>query len=261
MTEKMNTHTFFDSHLHIIDPNYPLIANNGFMPEAFSVKDYHASLAAHHVIGGAVVSGSFQGFDQDYLIAALKALGPNFVGVTQVPHTVSDQTLLKLHEAGVRALRFNLFRGGSESLAHLESMAKRVAALLDWHVELYLDASNLPELSSIIKRLPAVCIDHLGMRQAGFRDLLHLVESHDCFRVKATGFGRVDFDCTTAVKSIYQANPQALIFGTDLPSTRAPRAFQSSDIDSVYDALGESASQQVFVENALTLYKPAAILS
>ncbi len=33
--------------------------------------------------GGAIVSGSFQGFDQRYLIASLQALGKGFVGVAQ----------------------------------------------------------------------------------------------------------------------------------------------------------------------------------
>ena len=36
-------------------------------------------------MGGAVVSGSFQGFDQSYLLDALDQLGPSFVGVTQLP--------------------------------------------------------------------------------------------------------------------------------------------------------------------------------
>lgn len=30
----------FDAHCHIIDSAYPLIPNNGYMPEFFSVDDY-----------------------------------------------------------------------------------------------------------------------------------------------------------------------------------------------------------------------------
>lgn len=61
--------------------------------------------------GGAVVSGSFQGFDQDYLVAALKELGPSYVGVTQLPFSVSAEEILRLHRGGVRAIRFNFKRG------------------------------------------------------------------------------------------------------------------------------------------------------
>lgn len=56
----------------------------------------------------------FQAFDHTYLLAALKELGPNFVGVAQLPATVSDDELIPLNGAGVRAVRFNLKRGGSE---------------------------------------------------------------------------------------------------------------------------------------------------
>ena len=40
--------------------------------------------------------------------------------------------------------------------------------------------------------LPAVSIDHIGLSKAGFLTLLKLAEKG--VRVKATGFGRVDFD-------------------------------------------------------------------
>ena len=65
------------------------------------------------VVGGAVVSGSFQGFDQSYLLDALDQLGPSFVGVTQLPPSVTDEEVLALDAAGVRAVRFTLARGGS----------------------------------------------------------------------------------------------------------------------------------------------------
>jgi predicted TIM-barrel fold metal-dependent hydrolase len=82
---------YFDCHFHIIDKNFPVVPNQGFMPDAFTSEDYLDRLKAVDLCGGAVVSGSFQAFDQSYLFHALKVLGPSFVGVTQVPQTVSDQ--------------------------------------------------------------------------------------------------------------------------------------------------------------------------
>src|SRR5699024_9056315 len=32
----------FDAHFHIVDPAYPLIPNNGFLPDAFTADDYVA---------------------------------------------------------------------------------------------------------------------------------------------------------------------------------------------------------------------------
>ena len=65
----------FDAHFHIIDFNFPIIENQGYFPPNFVVEDYQNETPNLNVIGGAIVSGSFQGFDQDYLLKALKQLG------------------------------------------------------------------------------------------------------------------------------------------------------------------------------------------
>ncbi len=243
----------FDAHCHIIDPNYPLIANQGFLPDAFTVDDYLAQAEPLGMVGGAVVSGSFQGFDQRYLLAALQRLGPGFVGVTQLPEDVSDAQLLALDAAGVRALRFNLKRGGSAPLEQLEAMALRVHANLGWHVELYVDARELPDLETRLLRLPAVSIDHLGLSHAGLPSVLRLAEQG--VRIKACGFGRVDFAVAPVLQHIHRANPHALMFGSDLPSTRAPRAFEAGDIALLADALGEDGARMALWDNARRFYR------
>ena len=96
------TRRLFDAHFHIIDPRFPLLPNNGYLPEAFSCDDYRSRMKGYELSGGAVVSGSFQGYDQSYLLAALGELGPGFVGVTQVPATVTDEEVISLDRAGVR---------------------------------------------------------------------------------------------------------------------------------------------------------------
>jgi predicted TIM-barrel fold metal-dependent hydrolase len=243
----------FDAHLHIVDPRFPLVPNQGFVPEPFTVDDYRRRLSGYRLAGGAVVSGSFQAFDQTYLLDALQRLGPSFVGVTQLPAGVSDEQLVALDRFGVRALRFNLRRGGSEDLRHLERMARHVHALLGWHVELYADAAELGELAPLLLSLPAVSIDHLGLSRAGLDGLLRLVERG--VRVKATGFGRVDFEVADALRRLHAANPEALLFGTDLPSTRAPMPYGDGDVARVVDALGDEAATKVLCTNARAWYR------
>lgn len=245
----------FDSHLHIIDSRFPLVPNNGYLPEEFTCEDYLNRMKAYTLAGGAVVSGSFQAFDQTYLIAALKRLGPSFVGVTQLPATVSDEELLELDRAGVRAVRFNLKRGGSEEVSHLDSMARRVHEVAGWHVELYADSRELAGLFNTVAALPAVSIDHLGLSKEGFATLLKLVERG--VHVKATGFGRVDFDVRPALQDLYAANSESLIFGSDLPSTRAPRPYEDDDFTLVVEALGKEKACKVLYENAVRFYGPA----
>lgn len=72
----------FDAHFHIIDPRFPLVPNNGYLPDPFTAVDYRERAETLGVTGGAVVSGSFQAFDQEYLKHALTQLGPGYVGVT-----------------------------------------------------------------------------------------------------------------------------------------------------------------------------------
>jgi predicted TIM-barrel fold metal-dependent hydrolase len=248
---------YFDCHFHIIDKNFPVVPNQGFMPDAFTSENYLARVKEIDLCGGAVVSGSFQAFDQSYLFHALKVLGPSFVGVTQVPQTISEKELQELNGAGVRAVRFNVKRGGSEDIRHLENFARRVHQLAGWHTELYVDSAELADLFETLVSLPAVSIDHLGLSKAGFPTLLKLAEKG--VRVKATGFGRVDFDVRAALTDLYAANPRALMFGTDLPSTRAPRPYQDDDYTLVLETLGEENAANVFYKNAIEFYRPKRV--
>lgn len=202
--------------------------------------------------GGAVVSGSFLGFDQTYLIDSLQKLGENFVGVTQLPHDTSDEEILRLHNHGVRAVRFNVKRGGSEDLSQLDYFARRVYELAGWRAELYIDSTSLPEIASTLERLPAVSVDHLGLSEAGLKYLLSLVDKG--VRVKATGFGKVELDVVKAIREISDVNPDALMFGTDLPSTRAKRPYNHADIELIYHTVDEEQADKVLYKNAMKWY-------
>lgn len=245
----------FDAHFHIIDNRFPLVPNKGFVPDPFTCEEYLQRMARYRLAGGAVVSGSFQAFDQTYLVAALQTLGPSFAGVTQVPATVSDAELVALDRVGVRAIRFNLRRGGSAEIQHLDSLARRAHEVVGWHAELYVDSGELASLYPALAALPCVCIDHLGLAKEGFATLRKLATKG--VYVKATGFGRVDFDVQNALKDLYSANPDSLLFGTDLPSTRAPRPYGDNDFSLVVEALGAEGAAKVLYENAARLYRPA----
>jgi hypothetical protein len=67
--------------------------------------------------------------------------------------------------------------------------------------------------------------------------------------VKATGFGRVDLDVEATLRAL---DPSALLFGTDLPGTRARRPFARADLDLV-----RRVAPSALVENPRRLYLPA----
>lgn len=243
----------FDAHFHIIDSRYPLVPNQGYLPPAFTAADYRARVEQLNITGGAVVSGSFQAFDQQYLVAALQELGPGFVGVTQVPADITDGEIQRLHEAGVRAVRFNVQRGGSEGVEHLERLSRRVFDLVGWHTELYINAVMLKDLLPVLKQLPGVSIDHLGLSKEGLPYLLELV-SYGA-KVKATGFSRCNFNVVEAMQEIMDVNPAALMFGTDLPSTRAPEPFRDEDVQLIKDNFSREQARRILYQNGQDFYR------
>jgi predicted TIM-barrel fold metal-dependent hydrolase len=244
---------FFDSHFHIINPNFPLFENNGYLPPTFKVEDYKAFIQENEVIGGAVVSGSFQAFDQEYLINALEELGPNFYGVANIQHDISDDELKRLNKAGIAAVRFNVKRGGSEKLQYIEKLSNDLYNRFNWHTELYIDSKDLHDLKPILSNIPKFSIDHLGLSEEGLKDLYYWIGKG--VKVKATGFGRVDFDPVSVMRQIYSINPQALMFGTDLPSTRAKIPFAQKDVDMIADHFSAEEQENIFYLNAMDWYK------
>jgi predicted TIM-barrel fold metal-dependent hydrolase len=180
------------------------------------------------VAGGAVVSASFQGFDQTYLLDALERLGPAFVGVTQLPPSVTDDEILALDAAGVRAVRFTLARGGSLDV----DLALRVHELAGWHAEVY--ATDLPPHEHRLRELPRLVVDHLGMNPEGLAAAIRLGAM-----VKVTPRFAGDWRAVP---------PDKLMFGSDLPGTRTPNRFEAvPDLPAA-----------ALADNAIAWYRPRA---
>jgi predicted TIM-barrel fold metal-dependent hydrolase len=246
----------FDSHCHIIDHRFPIVANQGYTPPHFPLDDYMAQAKPLGVVAGAVVSGSFQANDQTYLMDLLPRLGPSWVGVTQIPNDYPDAEIAKLGKLGVRAVRFNVFRGRIDSVDDIVALATRAHSVAGWHSEIYADASALAPHVDKLSKLPQLSVDHLGMTEAGVPALLDLVAA-GC-KVKATGFGRAKLDVSKTLEAIAKKSPNALVFGTDIPSTRAARPFEAADIDLIERVLGRELAQKAFWDNPLALYRVKA---
>ncbi len=235
----------FDAHFHIIDPKHPAPGDRGYVPEPFTVEDYLGWFKNVELVGGLVVAGSFQGYDWRPVVDAVSQLGEGFYGVINPPEELSRTLVEELHGLGVRGVRFNLRRMGMELVNLLEEVALKVWDWCRWHVDVYVENRHLPRIRSLLRSLPAVVIDHLGLTLEGFDALLELVEAG--VRVKVSGFGRLDFDPVWAVRRIREVSSKALLFATDLPSTRAPRPFSWDDVE----MLGELADEALLFRNAL----------
>jgi predicted TIM-barrel fold metal-dependent hydrolase len=244
----------FDAHCHIIDKRYPIIENQGYTPPSFTLADYREQTEPLGITSGAIVSGSFHGNDQSYLRALLPQMGPRWVGITQVPQNVSDSEIASLASIRVRGLRFNIFRGRIDSVDDIVALANRAYSVGQWHAEIYADAAALRPHVAKLSKLPQIVIDHMGMTEQGLPVILDLVDAGA--KIKVTGFGRVNMNVAKALEIISARNQNALMFGTDLPSTRAKRPFEPADIQLVRNVLGATVSEKVLWSNAVGLYKP-----
>lgn len=246
----------FDSHFHIINPDYPLTPNNGYLPDPFTVADYRMSTKTIDIRGGAIVSGSFQAFEQEYLIHALKDLGKDYVGVANIPLDMPQDELKRLDDAGVVAVRFNVNRGGSETIENVGRLSNELFDKFGWHTELYINSRELSDLKHLLLSIPSFSIDHLGLSKDGLDNLYYWAEKG--IKVKATGFGRLDFEPIKVIRELYKINPHGIMFGSDLPSTRSKTPFSMKDLELLTDNFSEVELDKILFSNAYNFYKKNA---
>lgn len=226
--------------------------NNGYLPPNFTVENYKEKVKNYGIVGGAIVSGSFQKFDQEYLVDSLKSMGKNYFGVANIPIGINKSELERLNQSNIRAVRFNLKRGGSEILGNLVELSNRLYERYSWHTELYVDSKNLKELKTTLEQIPKFSIDHLGLSETGLGDLYYWAEKG--VKIKATGFGRLDFNPIDIMKKIYSINPNSLMFGTDFPSTRAKTPFTFDHLKMINDNFSDSEQKRILYQNAVDWY-------
>lgn len=111
-----------------------------------------------------IVQATCHGADNRAMMDALLHAGGKARGVATVRRDVTDADLLKMHTAGVRGVRFNFVRRLVDFTPRdeLQEIAARIAQL-GWHVVIYFEASDLPELWDFFTALPTpVVVDHMG---------------------------------------------------------------------------------------------------
>src|SRR5690606_15775476 len=111
-----------------------------------------------------IVQATCHGTDNRALVDALRASGGRARGVATVSRDVSDADLRVMHEAGVRGTRFNFVKRLADFTPRevLAEIAARIAPL-GWHVVVYFEAQDLPELYDFFTTLPTtVVVDHMG---------------------------------------------------------------------------------------------------
>ena len=155
-----------DAHCHVFGPGaqFPYAPERKYTPcdaskdQLFALRDFLGF--SRNVIVQATCHGS----DNRALVDALKASNGRARGIATVSRDVTDGELRDLHEAGVRGTRFNFVKRLVDFTPRdvLMEIAQRIAPL-GWHVVVYFEAQDLPELWDFFTSLPTtVVVDHMG---------------------------------------------------------------------------------------------------
>jgi 2-pyrone-4,6-dicarboxylate lactonase len=155
-----------DAHCHVFGPaaQFPYAPTRKYTPcdaskeQLFALRD-HLGFARN-----VIVQATCHGADNAALVDALKNSHGKARGVATVRRNVTDAELHALHEAGIRGVRFNFLKRLVDFTPKDELMeiAGRIARL-GWHVVIYFEAADLPELLDLFENLPTtVVVDHMG---------------------------------------------------------------------------------------------------
>ena len=155
-----------DAHCHVFGPGheFPFAPERKYTPcdagkaQLFALRD-HLGFARN-----VIVQATCHGADNRAMADACRSSEGRARGVATVRRSVSDAELEQLHGDGVRGVRFNFVKRLVDFTPKDELMeiAGRVAQL-GWHVVIYFEAVDLPELWDFFTALPTtVVVDHMG---------------------------------------------------------------------------------------------------
>ncbi len=221
-----------DCHIHLYDDSLPLAPTATFKPPHAPLSAYRGVQAALGLERVVLVQPTGYGFDNRFMIEGLAQLGDTARGICTVAEDVSDAQLQRLHEAGVRGVRFMMIVGAGGPLpwSALERMSARVAAL-GWCINLQLDGRDTPLHAAMINRLPSkVVIDHIGkflepvpVSHASFKALLDLLARPQRWVKLAAPYetsklGPPQYaDVGALAKALLQAHPDCCVWASNWP--------------------------------------------
>ncbi len=155
-----------DAHCHVFGPGdlFPYAPERKYTPcdapkeKLWELRDF---LGFERNV---IVQATCHGADNRALVDALQHSEGRARGVATVRRDVSDAGLRELHAAGVRGVRFNFVKRLVDTTPRDEllEIAHRIQPL-GWHIVIYFEAQDLPELYEFFTELPTtVVVDHMG---------------------------------------------------------------------------------------------------
>ncbi|MDN4490704.1 amidohydrolase family protein [Demequina sp. SYSU T00068] len=155
-----------DAHCHVFGPGgeFPYAPERKYTPCDASAAQLFALRDHLGFDRNVIVQATCHGADNSALVDALRRSEGRARGVATVRRDVTAEQLAELHEAGVRGVRFNFVKRLVDRVPtdSLEEIVAKIAPL-GWHVVIYFEAEDLPELYDFFSAIPTdLVVDHMG---------------------------------------------------------------------------------------------------
>jgi 2-pyrone-4,6-dicarboxylate lactonase len=273
-----------DAHCHVFGPGaaFPYAPERKYTPCDASKDQLFALRDRLGVSRNVIVQATCHGSDNRALVDALQHSAGKARGVATVKRGVADAELAAMHAAGVRGTRFNFVRRLVDFTPkdELLEIAQRIAPL-GWHVVVYFEAVDLPELWDFFTALPTtVVVDHMGRPDVTkpvdgpeFELFVRLLREHPNIWSKVScperlsvsgppardGERRAYRDVVPFARRIVETFPDRVLWGTDWPHPNLKSHMPDDGllVDFVpHIATTPDLQQKLLVDNPMRLYWP-----
>ena len=273
-----------DAHCHVFGPGaeFPFAPERKYTPcdaskrQLFALRD-HLGFARN-----VIVQATCHGADNRALVDACTAAGGRARGVATVRRGIGDAELQALHDAGVRGVRFNFVKRLVDFTPkdELLEIAARIAPL-GWHVVIYFEAVDLPELQDFFTSLPTtVVVDHMGRPDVSlpvdgpqFERFVAFMRDNANVWCKVSCPERLSLagppalagqrsayrDVVPFARRIVESFPERVLWGTDWPHPNLKDHMPDDGllVDFIpHIATTPALQQQLLVDNPMRLYWP-----
>jgi 2-pyrone-4,6-dicarboxylate lactonase len=273
-----------DAHCHVFGPaaEFQFAPQRKYTPcdaskaQLFALRD-HLGFSRN-----VIVQATCHGADNRALVDACRASDGRARGVATVRRDIGEAELQSLHDAGVRGVRFNFVRRLVDFTPRdeLVEIAARIAPL-GWHVVVYFEAQDLPELWDFFTALPTtVVVDHMGRPDVGLpvdgpqferfvammREYPNIWSKVSCpERLSLTGPPALDGqreayrDVVPFARRLVETFPDRVLWGTDWPHPNLKDHMPDDGllVDFIpHIAVTPEFQRKLLVDNPMRLYWP-----
>jgi 2-pyrone-4,6-dicarboxylate lactonase len=265
-----------DAHCHVFGPvaQFPFSAKAKYLPDDAGPDMLFALRDRLGFSRNVIVQASCHGTDNAATLDAIAKSDGRARGVAVVDPAISDAELERLHEGGIRGVRFNFLKRLVDDAPKDKflDVARRIDRL-GWHVVVYFEADILAELRPFLDAIPTlIVIDHMGRPDVSqgpegvdMRAFRTLLDSRDDIWFKAGCPDRLDDkgapwdDFAAAVSPLVADYPDRVLWGTDWPHPNMQDAIP--DDGALVDMIPRIAptpalQRKLLVTNPMRLYWP-----